>query len=259
MPLGGGSPYRVTCPLDVEGDESLEADVGKPLLDVLRDVVLDPVEQAAFTDDPSAYLGQYGYEDVAPDDLSEAFGLVADTLPPDVAQAVASTAPAAAPVEDLVDDAEGGAFGEVTQDFDAVADGAEALVADDDLGADFGTGEVGTGEVAEVEVDIDDVDAFGVGSEADGGFGGGSEGVAFTSTSPTDTFDDSFDDGDFGAEAVDGVGVDDDGVPGVDVPDEVDGTADGSYDGGDDDLGDHLGDVELPDDPGDFLDDIGSF
>jgi len=243
--------------------------VGKPLLDVLRDVVLDPAEQAAFTDDPSAYLEQYGYEDVAPDDLSEAFGLVADTLPPDVAQAVASTSPAPAaaaiPVEDLVDDAEGSAFGEVTQDFDAVADGVEGLVDDDDFSADFGTG-----EVAEIEVDaLDDVDAdaFGVGSEADaealagGGFGGGSgngEGAAFTSTSSVDTFDDtSFDDGDFGAEAVGG--VDDDGAPGVEIPDGVDGTADGSYDGGDDDLGDHLDDVELPDDPGDFLDDIGSF
>ena len=60
---------------------------GMSLLDVLRGVMLDPAEQAAYNADPAAYLGQYGYEDVDQADLSEAFGLVADTLPPDQAQA----------------------------------------------------------------------------------------------------------------------------------------------------------------------------
>jgi hypothetical protein len=65
---------------------------GMSLLDVLRGVMLDPAEQAAYNADPGAYLQQYGYDDVDPADLSEAFGLVADTLPPDQAQAAWSAA-----------------------------------------------------------------------------------------------------------------------------------------------------------------------
>ena len=222
--------------------------MGKPLLDVLRGVVLDPAEQAAFTYDPSTYLAQYGYEDVAADDLSEAFGLVADTLPPDVAQAVASTAPATA-VEDLGDAAEGGAFGEVTQDFDAVGDGGDGLVPDDAFGADFGTGEVA--EVPEVDEyalrEGSDAAAFGEGSESDGGFG--SDG-SFTA----DTFEDTaFDEGGFAAEAAGAV----DAVDAVDITEAADVTGEG--DTYEDDLGDHLDDGGLPDDPGDVLDDIGSF
>ncbi len=60
---------------------------GMSLLDVLRAVMLDPAEQAAYNADPSAYLGHYGYDQVDPADLREAFGLVADTLPPDQAHA----------------------------------------------------------------------------------------------------------------------------------------------------------------------------
>ena len=65
---------------------------GMSLLDVLRGVMLDPAEQAAYRADPSAYLGRFGYDDVDPVDLSEAFGLVADTLPPAQAQAAWATA-----------------------------------------------------------------------------------------------------------------------------------------------------------------------
>ena len=78
----------------------LEANVGKPLLDVLRELSLDPDKQAAFDDNPARYLAQFGYEDVEADHLSEAFSLVADTLPPDAAQAVAATAPAPPEVDD---------------------------------------------------------------------------------------------------------------------------------------------------------------
>ena len=60
---------------------------GMSLLDVLRGVMLDPAEQAAYSTDPAAYLERFGYDDVEPADLSEAFGLVADTLPPAQAQA----------------------------------------------------------------------------------------------------------------------------------------------------------------------------
>src|SRR4029453_14594930 len=59
---------------------------GMSFLDVLRGVMLDPAEQAVYDADPGAYLEQYGYQDVDPADLSEAFGLVADTLPVDQAR-----------------------------------------------------------------------------------------------------------------------------------------------------------------------------
>ena len=232
---------------------SLEADVGKPLLEVLREVVLDPVEQAAFTNDPSAYLGQYGYEDVPADDLAEAFGLVADTLPPDVAQAVAATAPTVPPSPvDQMDDPGGlgadpdGGFGEVTPDFDALSAGAlgDGPDLDDDLDGDFGTGEVAA--VAEVGDgfaggdDYDD-DAFGEGSEVAEHPGGYDD-------SPVDADDIGLDDLDPGGYD-DGALDPDGGVPGdTDTGDTDDG-------GG---FGDELPDA-LPDDPGDFLDDIGSF
>jgi hypothetical protein len=89
---------------------------GMSLLDVLRGVMLDPAEQAAYNADPSAYLERFGYDDVDPADLSEAFGLVADTLPP--AQAQAAWEAAATP--------DGDAFGAVTADFDS-DNGAEPL------------------------------------------------------------------------------------------------------------------------------------
>src|SRR5918997_2881686 len=84
---------------------------GMSLLDVLRGVMLDPAEQAAYNADPRAYLEQYGYDDVDPADLSEAFGLVADTLPPDQAQAAWSAAT----------EPHDSTFGTVTQDFDGDA------------------------------------------------------------------------------------------------------------------------------------------
>lgn len=80
---------------------------GMSLLDVLRGVMLDPAEQAAYNADPGAYLERYGYEGVDTAGLSEAFGLVADTLTPEQAQAwEASTA---------ADDV----FGADTADFDS--------------------------------------------------------------------------------------------------------------------------------------------
>jgi hypothetical protein len=82
---------------------------GMSLLDVLRGVMLDPAEQAAYNADPDAYLQRFGYDDVDPADLSEAFGLVADTLPPDQAQAAWQSAGAS----------DNGTFGAVTADFDS--------------------------------------------------------------------------------------------------------------------------------------------
>jgi hypothetical protein len=176
----------------------LEANVGKPLLDVLRELSLDPDKQAAFADDPSRYLAQYGYEDVAADDLDEAFSLVADTLPPDVAQSVAPPATAAAPSDQADhDDGSGGApdatinpdeeaFGGVDESFDTASfngssdDGGfevDAPDADADDGnlAD-GNGGYGTGELSLVDLadgpEATETVAFGIGSDgADGGNG----------------------------------------------------------------------------------------
>jgi hypothetical protein len=87
---------------------------GMSLLDVLRGVMLDPAEQAAYNANPGAYLERYGYEGVDAADLSEAFGLVADTLTPEQAQAwEASTA-----ADDI--------FGADTADFDSEPGVADA-------------------------------------------------------------------------------------------------------------------------------------
>ena len=65
---------------------------GQPLLGVLRGLILDGEEQASYNADPSGYMQRAGYDDISADDLGEAVGLVADTLPPDVAQAVTTAA-----------------------------------------------------------------------------------------------------------------------------------------------------------------------
>jgi large repetitive protein len=120
---------------------------GMSLLDVLRGVMLDPAEQAAYNADPSAYLERFGYDDVDPADLSEAFGLVADTLPPDQAQA----AWAAASTPD------GDAFGTVTADFDS-DNGAEPPEPDGGLGP----GSESPGDIGETSL------SFGQGEADDG-------------------------------------------------------------------------------------------
>lgn len=90
---------------------------GMSLLDVLRGVMLDPAEQAAYNANPGAYLERYGYEGVDAADLSEAFGLVADTLTPEQAQAwEASTA-----ADDI--------FGADTAEFDSEPGVADAGLA----------------------------------------------------------------------------------------------------------------------------------
>ena len=211
--------------------------MGKPLLDVLREVVLDPAKQAAFGDDPAAYLAEYGYEDVPADDVSEALSLVADTLPPEAAQAVTAAAPVAppSPADDLGGELEGDAFGDVTQDFDAFAAGATDPDLDDDLEGDFGTG-----EVAAVDDGYDD-GAFGEGSEVGTGYPGGYD------DTPVDPDDIVLED----------VTLPDEHPGGYDdTPLDPDDVTLEDTDSSGADLAD---DVDLPDDPGDFLDDIGSF
>lgn len=63
--------------------------MAKSLLEVLRDAAVDPAEQAVLEEiGATRYLARYGFDNVDPDDLREAVSLVADTLPPDVAQAL---------------------------------------------------------------------------------------------------------------------------------------------------------------------------
>ncbi len=177
---------------------------GMSLLDVLRGVMLDPAEQAAYNADPGAYLQQYGYDDVDPADLSEAFGLVADTLPPDQAQA-AWAAASHEPFGALGSDADGAAFGSHGLDaadldadafddaFDDAPGGAYSdepividLDADDVATLSFGVGEPpqgdaghlgtepgldrdGDGIADHVDLDgVDDLDGGGLGPDADG-------------------------------------------------------------------------------------------
>lgn len=219
--------------------------MGKPLLDVLRDVVLDPAEQAAFTADPATYLAQYGYDDVPAEHLTEAFGLVADTLPPDVAHAVAD---ASAPVAESV--------GDDTAAFDAATT--------DTFGTDtFGTVTAELPDDVDAAVDdvMDEVDDVDPGDDLSVGFGEGE--VADTSFDQATLADDDFedtaawdtptgDDGGFEADLADG------GLGTLAEPDLVPEHHDAPLH---DDLGDadDVPDHTLGDDPGDFLDDIGSF
>ena len=146
---------------------------GMSLLDVLRGVMLDPAEQAVYEADPHAYLEQYGYEDVEDADLSEAFGLVADTLPADQAQA-AFTGEVGPDIPTLGGD---------TTDFDepppevSDVDDASPAVDDDDL-----------------DDDIDDADDGAADDGFDDAFGDGGDDVSDTPDDDTDDIDLDLDD-----------------------------------------------------------------
>jgi hypothetical protein len=271
---------------------------GMSLLDVLRGVMLDPAEQAAYNADPSAYLGRFGYDDVDPADLSEAFGLVADTLPPDQAQA----AWAAASTPD------GDAFGAVTADFDS--DNGVEPPPEPDLGApgeveaapslSFGQGEAddsppapaavepeagdagttaddqfeaadgGDGPTdgsgldagfAEVADDFDDADGDGIDDDFDSGAGGGGTGF----DADGDGIDDGYDSAGTGTGLdADGDGIDD-SYDGGGFDSGLDADGDGIDDGYDTGLDDDLGDLDQIDGldqlsmPGPDDTDIGSF
>lgn len=223
---------------------------GMSLLDVLRGVMLDPAEQAAYNADPNAYLEQYGYDDVDPADLSEAFGLVADTLPADQAQAALSATPP--PSDDAT-------FGSDTADFDVEPTLGDAGVAAAD---------------AEVDLDLPGPASLDpgdeVGSEPALSFGGGAAEAADVDAGDAGVLDDpTFDEGD---DALPGTDTDTDGLGGVDNGLDVDSgldvdfgadsidEVDDQYGGGDDDLDDGLDDgLDELDDPGPDDLDIGSF
>lgn len=65
--------------------------MGKPLLDVIKDLAQDPAEQARFAADPDAYMASQGYDDLPVDDLHQAVDLTADNLPPEMAVALSAT------------------------------------------------------------------------------------------------------------------------------------------------------------------------
>lgn len=241
---------------------------GMSLLDVLRGVMLDPAEQASYNADPHAYLEQYGYDDVDPADLSEAFGLVADTLPPDQAQAAWSAAP----------EPDDSTFGTVTHDFDgdAAIDGPEAE-APGSAGADEVEVEVPDVEVPDIDVpdvdgaedagpalsfgegdDVDDIDdpTFGDNAGTDAVAGGpddsGADDDIAGLTDGGDDADSAFDEG-FGQSGYD-TGFDDDLSDGLDDGAEL--GHDSADDGMDDGIDDGMGDLDDTD-PDDL--DIGSF
>lgn len=199
---------------------------GMSLLDVLRGVMLDPAEQAVYDADPGAYLEHYGYQDVDPADLSEAFGLVADTLP--VEQARVAWTGESGPQAPLL--------GDDTSDFDdggpddaAPADALDedALAVDevDDLDA---TGEGGA----------DTFLSFGHGEEDEAGGaaddGGDDDYGLFGTAAPGDDLTDGLDDVDLlGPGAPGGAGPDD--GPGLfDAADELDGGVEDDLDDTDD-------------------------
>src|SRR5262245_11364936 len=213
---------------------------GMSLLDVLRGVMLDPAEQAAYNADPSAYLERFGYDDVDPADLSEAFGLVADTLPP--AQAQAAWEAASTP--------DGDAFGAVTADFDS--DNGVEPVAEPDPGASAASAadDGGLGDAAGPEVEpslsfgqgeADDGPPSSLAVEPDAGDG--------SATAPGDPSESP--DPDDGASALSGDGLD---AGYSDVADDFDdGDGDGVDDGYDSGAGGDGGDGG--DSDGDGIDD----
>lgn len=251
---------------------SLEAELVKPLLEVLRDVSLDPAERAAFTADPADYLAQHGYEDVPPEDLGEAFGLMHDTLPAETAQAlahdpvyqVATTGEEALHAETAAEVGDIAPFGEVNGDFDSAmlhgdddADLDDDTDGDDDLGDapeddrdgddDRGDDDVELG--AGFDADSDSV-AFGIGSSDDGG----DDDPTVLVEDPggpgdLDDRDETFDTEAFGADVFSGLDDLDN--------DDLDTGAFGRHDSADDAL-----DVDADDgvdDDADGIDDIGLF
>jgi hypothetical protein len=258
---------------------------GTPLLDVMRGLILEPEAQADFAADPSGYMQRFGYEDVPEEDLREAVGLVADTLPPDVAHAV-NTAAAEPGDDDAYGDGTVGLLGristaEVTESVvpdledlppdDAGPDDAfdDDLAGDDtttfgDVTRDFDEGADDTGDTGNVDTDTDVEEDRLDEPDDDVSFGDGGIDDSFDDTPEafgqgrasfyTDDADDlGIEPDDPGFD--DGYAVDDVPAAAPDVP-LVDDTAD--YDEGPDDY-DEGPDGFDGDDPGDFDGDVGQF
>src|SRR5262245_26208949 len=57
-------------------------------LDMARELMHDTAAKAAFDADPEGFLAARGHDGLSPDDLTDAVGFVADTLPPETARAL---------------------------------------------------------------------------------------------------------------------------------------------------------------------------
>lgn len=256
--------------------------MSRSLLEVLRTVSLDPSEHAAFSADPAGYLAQYGYEDVPPEDLAEAFSLVADTLPADVAQNVSSLGPEAA------DGGAGGLGGDgaalASDGFAAGpsldADPAETTFGavtndfDDDTDGSLADGEGSDGDLDDLDdvADLADLADLGAGrgsAESDDGLGEPDDGggFAFGEGSETlgaeygDTVGATGDDVDLGFDDVGepaGLGASDPGLEDADFGSGLDAAEPGTDATDDFGLDDGLDFGSSPDDDAD-IDDIGAF
>jgi hypothetical protein len=112
--------------------------VGKSLLDVLREVVIDPAERTALDElGVTGYLARHGYEDVDPDDLREAVSLAADALPPDIAQVLADASQPAPGADQAPDATHTSSADDDAGDHAGGETGDDSLVA---FGAGFGAG-----------------------------------------------------------------------------------------------------------------------
>lgn len=150
--------------------------MGKPLLTVIRDLALNPAEQAAFQAAPQDYLGRHGYDGVTADELREAVSLAADTMEPQVAQAIT---PPEGDEANIVETLQRVTHGTGA----AFTDTAVTGTAPDMAGAFSTDSQVGTTGPDETATDATDADtggpdlAFGAGSpgevDFDRGFGEG--------------------------------------------------------------------------------------
>jgi hypothetical protein len=95
--------------------------VGRSLLEILRDVAVDPGEQAALAEmGVVPYLARHGFHDVDADDVREVVDLVADTLPPEVAQTLTLAGSDVVRAVGLRGEVHVTASGDVTDELDAL-------------------------------------------------------------------------------------------------------------------------------------------
>lgn len=222
--------------------------MGKSLLEILRQVAVDPAEQAALAETGAGpYLARHGFPDVEVDDVREAVSLVADTLPPEVAQALAPVQSELAPPAERAGPPQVAAFGDAADDLDRVPP--------DPAGDAEGTTGFGTG-AAEPEASL----TFGAGADL-GPLA--RDGVADHPADPVAHGADEHGDGDGDAADSTDHWIPEDHATASGSSLDPDGDLDGIT-GADVDAAASTGDIdeggshELPEDPA-ALDDIGSF
>jgi hypothetical protein len=63
--------------------------VSATFLDMAQELMHDAAAKAAFDADPTGFLAARGFDGLTPEDLTDAVGFVAETLPPETARALA--------------------------------------------------------------------------------------------------------------------------------------------------------------------------